>query len=181
MGLSLLVEAGVAVVLHLRQRELLFIVRAERAGDPWSGDVAFPGGVQQLGDSDAIAPAGRFIPPSMATAIREAREEVGLALEPAQHRGSLAPLWAPRHHRPLPLRIVPHVFAIEGPYPALTLGPEVAAVHWISLDHFEAPPERLERRLLGLRLSFRCHRIQGLTIWGLTLSMIERLLRSRLV
>lgn len=170
MGLSLLVEAGVAVVLHLRQRELLFIVRAERAGDPWSGDVAFPGGVGQAGDSG-----------SMATAIREAREEVGLALQPAQHRGSLAPLWAPRHHRPLPLRIVPHVFAIEGPYPALTLGPEVAAVHWISLDHFEAPPERLERRLFGLPLSFRCHRIQGLTIWGLTLSMIERLLRSRLI
>lgn len=170
MGRSLLVEAGVAVVLHRERRELLFIVRAERAGDPWSGDVAFPGGVRQAGDDSTLA-----------SAIREAREEVGLRLEPAQHRGSLASLWAPRHHRPLPLRIVPHVFGVDGEYPALALGSEVAAAHWISLDHFEAPPERLERRVLGLRLRFRCYRIRGLTIWGLTLSMTEALLRSRLL
>jgi 8-oxo-dGTP pyrophosphatase MutT (NUDIX family) len=170
VGLSLLVEAGVAIVLHSERRELLFIVRAEREGDPWSGDVAFPGGVRQAGDQS-----------TMTSAIREAREEVGLSLEPPQHRGSLAPLWAPWHHRPLPLRIVPHVFGVDGDYPQLMLGPEVAAAHWLPLDHFEAPPEQLERRVLSLPLRFRCYRIRGLTIWGLTLSMTYALLRSRLI
>jgi len=50
--------------------ELFFILRASRAGDKWSGQVAFPGGKQEPDDTD-----------DRATAARETLEEVGLNLE----------------------------------------------------------------------------------------------------
>lgn len=49
--------------------EILFIKRAGRVGDRWSGHVAFPGGRRDPPDVD-----------DRATAIRETREEVGLDL-----------------------------------------------------------------------------------------------------
>lgn len=47
--------------------EILFIRRAEREGDPWSGHIAFPGGRPEAGDPDLLA-----------VAVRETLEEVGI-------------------------------------------------------------------------------------------------------
>src|SRR5262249_43618114 len=51
--------------------ECLFILRAERPGDVWSGHVAFPGGRQDVKDSGG----------DYETAGRETLEEVGLDLK----------------------------------------------------------------------------------------------------
>ena len=48
--------------------ELLYIKRAVHVGDRWSGQVAFPGGKQEAGESD------------QQTAEREVVEEIGLHL-----------------------------------------------------------------------------------------------------
>ena len=63
-------RASVALVLRQGNRgcELLLIRRAERPRDPWSGDVALPGGGVEESESDLEA------------AIRECQEEVGLNL-----------------------------------------------------------------------------------------------------
>ena len=50
--------------------EILFIKRASRSGDRWTGHVAFPGGRQDPDDIDDAA-----------TSVRETEEEVGLELE----------------------------------------------------------------------------------------------------
>ena len=64
-------SAGVAVIFRSssRQEEVLLIRRAEREGDPWSGQVAFPGGMVSASDKSFEE-----------TARRETAEEVGVDL-----------------------------------------------------------------------------------------------------
>src|SRR5439155_1604605 len=70
--------AAVALVLIEGREglEALFIHRAERAGDPWSGQVALPGGRHEPSDPDLLA-----------TAIRETLEETGVDLSRAECLG----------------------------------------------------------------------------------------------
>src|SRR5436190_20285034 len=63
--------------------EILLIKRAERAGDPWSGQIAFPGGRQDPEDRDLLE-----------TAVSETRAETGVELDAAERprvRDALVP------------------------------------------------------------------------------------------
>jgi ADP-ribose pyrophosphatase len=63
-------KAAVALIFRLGENdvpELLFIKRAEYEGDPWSGQIAFPGGRAEARDASLAE-----------TAIRETREETGI-------------------------------------------------------------------------------------------------------
>ncbi len=64
-------RAAVAIVLtdNAGSLDLLLIERARRASDPWSGQMAFPGGRVDVADSTPRA-----------AAERETLEEVGLSL-----------------------------------------------------------------------------------------------------
>jgi 8-oxo-dGTP pyrophosphatase MutT (NUDIX family) len=64
-----LTHAAVALLLRPAgdSAEILFIKRAERAGDPWSGHLAFPGGRAEESDASLLD-----------VAMREASEEVGI-------------------------------------------------------------------------------------------------------
>ncbi|MFL5552493.1 MAG: NUDIX domain-containing protein, partial [Gemmatimonadaceae bacterium] len=58
-------KAAVALIFRVGEEgsvELLFIKRAEYPGDPWSGQIAFPGGREESGDGSLAE-----------TAIRETR------------------------------------------------------------------------------------------------------------
>jgi hypothetical protein len=59
-------RASVALIIrhNVNGLEILFIKRTENPKDPWSGDIALPGGRQDEGETD------------LETAIRECREEV---------------------------------------------------------------------------------------------------------
>ena len=63
--------AAVAAVLRFGEKgpEVLFIERAVKEGDPWSGQMAFPGGRTELKDKS-----------SLDTARRETLEEIGFDL-----------------------------------------------------------------------------------------------------
>ena len=165
-------RAAVAVVLRDGERglDVLFMRRAEYPGDPWSGQMSFPGGRAEAGDVDLVA-----------TAVRETREETGIDLaRDAELLGPLDEVRAMARLRPMDLAIAPFVFrlrhAVE-PVPS----EEVAGLHWLPLDDLVRPDLRstMEYPHLETRLTFPCLRVQDLVIWGLTyrmfLGLVERM------
>jgi 8-oxo-dGTP pyrophosphatase MutT (NUDIX family) len=158
-------RAAVAVILRSAEAglEVLFIRRAEDPRDPWSGQMAFPGGRSEPGDPDLCA-----------TAIRETAEEIGLDLaREAEYLGSLDEVRAMARLRPMDLAITPFVFYLPGGA-ATTIGEEVTSVHWLPLDSLLSPDSRssLEYRHEGGVLSFPSLRVQDIVIWGLTYRML---------
>ena len=160
-----LLWAAVAVVLVPSPDAVLLIRRAERADDPWSGQMALPGGRRDAADADLIA-----------TAVRETLEEVGLPLARTELVGGLDDV-VPRTPVLPPIAVRPYVFALSQ-RPSLNPNPEVAAVRWIQLDQLLHPETyhsvRLEIR--GEHRDVAAYRIEEATIWGMT----ERILTSLL-
>lgn len=160
-------HAAVALVVD-PAGSLLFIRRATRAGDPWSGQVAFPGGRAEPGDADLAA-----------TAAREAREELGLALEDAELIGQLDDLFAVGVRRgPRPLLIRPHVWAVPR-RPALQPNPEVDRAFWWPLPHLVALEDRAVKPWThgGQPIQLPAVRLGEDELWGLSLAMVDDLLR----
>jgi 8-oxo-dGTP pyrophosphatase MutT (NUDIX family) len=155
-----------AVALVLREpgpgAELLFITRAEHPGDPWSGQVGFPGGRAEPGDVDLVA-----------TAVRETLEETGLDLAgDADLLGGLDEVRALARGRPVDLVIAPFVFRLRrllGGSPSH----EAVSLHWVPLATLldERTRSTLEYEHEGLRLELPCLRTGDLLIWGLTYRM----------
>lgn len=160
-----LLWAAVAVILVPTPDAVLLIRRAERAGDPWSGHMALPGGRREGGDADLIA-----------TAIRETREEVGLPLARSDLLGGLDDV-VPRTPVLPPIAVRPHVFALPE-RPPLTLNPEVATFRWVQLDRLLHPETHHSVRLVirGEDRDVAAYEIEDAIVWGMT----ERILTSLL-
>jgi 8-oxo-dGTP pyrophosphatase MutT (NUDIX family) len=145
---------------------LLLIRRAERAGDPWSGHMALPGGRQAVQDADLVA-----------TAIRETEEEVGFSPSREQLAGSLDDV-VPRTPVLPPIAVRPFVFTLQS-RPPLHLNPEVAAVRWVSLDHLldAGTQDTIELDIRGEQRQFAAYRVEEGVVWGLTERIVSDLLR----
>jgi 8-oxo-dGTP pyrophosphatase MutT (NUDIX family) len=111
---------------HLNAWHLLFIRRTEHEGDHHSGQVAFPGGGREPGDADAVS-----------TALREAREEIGL--DPAQVAllGEMRPM-----HTVSNFLVTPVVGEIPWPLDLTPDPVEVARVFSIPLAWLGNPANR---------------------------------------
>jgi 8-oxo-dGTP pyrophosphatase MutT (NUDIX family) len=161
-------SASVAVILRTTEggEEVLLIRRAEREGDPWSGQVAFPGGMVSSADKSF-----------QETARREAKEEVGVDLfeGAANFLGYLQELRANTKN----VIVVPSVFKLVGPS-VLTPNQEVASCEWASLGELareEAQSSYLIPRSGG-QIPFPCIVHRGLVIWGLTERVLSRIIRG---
>lgn len=159
-----MIAAAVAVLLRdgAEGLETLFIHRAVRAGDTWSGQIAFPGGRRESTDPDLRT-----------TAVRETREEIGVDLSHAEELGVLDDLH-PRTPVLPPVVVRPFVFALTT-RPTIVVNPEVQDAFWVSFRALQAPGTRSEmivdhpgipRRVLP------AYSLGNHTIWG----MSERIL-----
>ncbi|CAG8939223.1 unnamed protein product [Penicillium salamii] len=116
--------------------EVLFIKRASRVGDRWTGHVALPGGKRDPEDAD-----------DQAAAIREASEEIGLDLttDDCISVGNLPERVVTTSWGSKPLMVLsPFVFlTTRSDSPTLRLQPtEVASTHWIPLRALLSPSQR---------------------------------------
>lgn len=116
--------------------EALFIKRAARKGDKWTGHVALPGGRRDPEDAD-----------DQAAAVREALEEVGLELfkDVAVSTGNLPQRVITTAWGKTPLMVLcPYIFVLTShTIPPLRLQPsEVASAHWVPLRALLSPSQR---------------------------------------
>jgi 8-oxo-dGTP pyrophosphatase MutT (NUDIX family) len=159
-------RAAVAIVFRDEGvPEVLFIQRAEHPHDPWSGQIAFPGGRFEEGDPDLLA-----------TAVRETLEETGIPLAAAEYLGPLDEVRASGRLRPMDLSIRPYVFLLLKPAEE-TLSDEVTRLHWIPLDALmdDGSSGTFVYREGAGGLSFPCLDVAGVRIWGLTYRMFSDL------
>ena len=160
-------EAAVALVLRPfpeGDAELLFIRRATRAGDPWSGQIGLPGGRFEPADDSLET-----------TALRETLEEVGLDLrKEGRVLGALDEL-RPRTPVLPPIIVRPYVCVIAS-VPELVLSDEVAEVRWVRLGELFVPGARVSTTVAVRDFTMRVDAYQhgDFTIWGMT----ERILST---
>ncbi|HUP25138.1 MAG TPA: CoA pyrophosphatase [Thermoanaerobaculia bacterium] len=182
------VHAAVAGVLREggRGAELLLIERVQRPGDPWSGQMALPGGRVQVEDRSPLQ-----------TAIRETHEETGLGLHGAPVLGRLVEQ-APSSSGGS-LRVAGYVFSMGAESPVLRPNhDEVSDALWLPLESLLEPIRYRDYRYplrpemvfpaVAVDQSLDDGRAAGTSdtevrvIWGLTLrflaDLFERLGRS---
>lgn len=162
-------RAAVAIVLtdNAGSLDLLLIERATRAGDPWSGQMALPGGRVDAADAT-----------TRAAAERETFEEVGLSLARSEFLGRLDDLPG------LPVTtsdfaVSAFVFYANNPS-ALALNHEVRDAFWFPL-HSMSDRERHVDHLANLESG---RLFPGIlvgepgrhVVWGLTYRFLEQFL-----
>lgn len=159
-------RAAVAVVVGgVDEPAIAFIRRKVRAGDPWSGQMAFPGGFR--------ASAAE---PLEVTARRETLEETGLDL--SRHGRLLGALdeVTPRTPDLPPLVIAPFAFAVPS-LPPLVAGEEADDALWIPVAEILDPANRTTFRLAvpGGERAFPAILVRDRVIWGLTERILAHL------
>jgi 8-oxo-dGTP pyrophosphatase MutT (NUDIX family) len=161
-------EAAVAMILRElpdRPIEVLFMKRAEREGDPWSGQVSFPGGRRDKGEANLDA-----------TVVRETHEETGLDL--LTEGELIGPLDELRPRTPMlpPVIVRPYVARLDADA-IMSPSDEVAALFWVPLDVLLDPSNTRKTRVQARGKFWMWHdaiHYDGHVIWGLT----ERVIRN---
>ena len=155
--------ADAAVALLLKPTDdtfsLLFVKRVNRTTDPWSGQMALPGGKRESNDKDLKQ-----------TVTRETLEETNINLAHCRFLGTTRI----EHSTPRPeMGIVPFVILLEHE-PVIRLNEkELEGYDWISL-------KELTKHRGTVRFSFGefpAYIVDDRAIWGLTYRIVEDLLQ----
>jgi 8-oxo-dGTP pyrophosphatase MutT (NUDIX family) len=145
------------------EARLVLTERVDRGGHH-SGEVSFPGGKAEADDEDLVA-----------TALREAAEEVGLDPSQAGVRvvGRLPDQWIPVSNF-----VIAPVVAVAERRPSLVPQPtEVAAILDPPVDAFlpGAELQWVEREIRGWDLRYAAYPVDGLAVWGMTARVLGEL------
>jgi len=155
-------QAAVAIILRARndQIEVLLIERARHKDDPWSGQMAFPGGRRDPEDLSARA-----------AAERETQEELGVSLASAQFLGRIDELQGRHSGRSIDLVISPFVYFLDH---EVVIAPnyEVADTVWVSFSILQDVKYQIihvyDRENNRTHPGIRLGESDGRIVWGLT-------------
>lgn len=139
------------------------VLLLQRAADmrTHAGQPAFPGGAADPRDADVVA-----------TALREATEEVGLDPRTVEIQGMLPSLWIPVSN----FVVTPVLAWWRTPHPVAAVDPrEVELVARVPIAHLADPANRLRVRhrsgLVG-----PAFRTENMVVWGFTAGILSKLL-----
>jgi 8-oxo-dGTP pyrophosphatase MutT (NUDIX family) len=161
-------NAAVAMILRQGRNglEVLFIERASDDRDPWSGDLAFPGGKVEVGEEPRQ------------TAERETQEEIGIDLRScARYLGWLTEITGAR----LPVRVSCFVYGILEMDAKTVVSGEVHDLFWVGLDELLAT----ERHVLAqVRFGGKVQDVPAIrlpqpgkpVLWGITYRLVKHFL-----
>ena len=138
-----------AVMIITDRQSVALIRRQKRNDDPWSGQIALPGGLRKRGET------------LQQTAVRETAEEVGIHVTPAGYVGSYR-----THIRDL---IVAAFFSFVNEEPKFTIGEEVEEVNWVKIDCLS--PTTTET-------GYPAYKYDRGVIWGLTYRILGECLEE---
>jgi len=140
--------------------EVLLIERASTMRSH-AGQPAFPGGATDADDDGPVA-----------TALREAAEEVGLDPSSVQAIAAMPPIWLP----PTGFVVTPVLAWWHAPHPVSALdAAEVAAVARVPIVELVDPANRTNVRHSSGYVGPAFH-ASGMLIWGFTAALLDRLL-----
>jgi 8-oxo-dGTP pyrophosphatase MutT (NUDIX family) len=156
-------QAEAAVLILLRNKnaglEVLAEQRAERPGDPWSGQVGLPGGHKKPEDRSLEE-----------TVLREMHEEVGVL--PSDLEGSPR-AFDVRRARPSGLRVAVFVARVTHiPEDTSRVDPqEVATTFWLPLKSLDRTETRPRATIFG-EINVDTVVFEGHVVWGFTLRVL---------
>ena len=154
-------NASVALLLKLDGERLhaLFVRRVQNSRDPWSGQMALPGGKREAKDRGL-----------QETVIRETLEETSINL--LHHCRFLGAMSAFQSKPRSEIKVLPYVVFIEDE-PSIRLNKkELEEYFWISI-------EELVRSRTTVKFSFGkspAFNVGNIIIWGLTYRIVESLI-----
>ena len=155
-------DADAAVSLLLKESdeefEILFVERVENPVDPWSGQMAFPGGKRSSEDQNL-----------MQTVVRETLEEAHInLLDRCRFLGTMTTLTSDQKPE---MEVLPFVFVLQHE-PAIELNrKELERFIWVSV-------EELYQNEGSVKLEFGefpAYIVSNNVIWGLTYRILKNL------
>jgi len=153
-------QAAVAIIVKPKHNDLEFFLvkRAEVDDDPWSGDMAFPGGKKNPQDHNLLD-----------TVMREVLEETSIDLNKEIIIGYMEPIYSSVK---TDLAVQPIIYLFED-YPEVKLNYELTKFIWVALS--EIKEGKTQSKIKGWKGPV--YKIQGETVWGLTFRMLEKLFK----
>ncbi len=155
-------EAWAAVAIILKDSpnglEILLVKRAEIPGDPWSGDMAFPGGKKSGTDANLRA-----------TVHREVLEETGINLDETVFIGTMSTVFSALRNE---MSVLPILYQIKN-VPEINLNSELTKYMWITLKELDClrSVEKVKR------WEGPVFKIGDDLVWGLTYRILNELLK----
>lgn len=160
-------RAAVALIICEGENglEALFIERSSRDDDPWSGDIAFPGGRVEKGDHSPRQ-----------TAERETLEEIGLDLSECPCLGRLSDIVGAH----LPVLVTCFVYG-TAKNPLFVINREVRDIFRVSISDLNAPDRRITAPVhfdgeIFVRPAIRLPQPGKPLLWGITYRFIMEFL-----
>ncbi len=158
--------ASVSVIIVQKPvPSILFIERAKRDEDKWSGQIALPGGRREVGDAT-----------SLDTAIRESREEIGVELHKEEFVGYMPAFKT----NVADLCVIPGVFLVDDKPTVVVNRNEVNSFKLVPLDYLKTDSAKQRYRFSdGVKERIEdAYVYKDYTVWGITYRIINCLLEN---